>query len=376
MESNRGPLLLAGCSSASGIAGSVAQRYRELLRSKGSGSGVLYLDQIDTRFQDSETTVRLETHVGGYDVFLFQSLFNPTRRSSVDENYMAFVIAARTFKEHGANRITGVLPYLAYSRQDKPTRFKREPTTAQLMADLSIQAGMSRLVTWHPHSDQIHGFYGKTPINALDPLSFFVREFSRFRERGDVIAVAPDAGASNIVTHLCRTLKINGAIAAKHRPRPEEAEIEEIIGDFSGKKTALVIDDIIGSAGTLQALVKKLAAEKDIAEIYVAASHCLCVGKALERLKELHSRYHLRELIITDTVPQPAPVRSLPFLSVRSLADDLCRTINRIHYNRSVSEVFFAPGGKSRKPNTILAEYEQNEPKSTWRRVSSHWRES
>jgi ribose-phosphate pyrophosphokinase len=346
MQPNRGRLLISGCRSAAGVVQRVVDRYGELLKRSGSESDVLYLDQIDRQFKDSETLVRLERHVGGYDVFLFQCLFDASMDTSVDENYMAFIIAVRTFKEHGANRITGVLPYLAYARQDKPTKFMREPTTAQLMADLSIQAGMDHLVTWHPHSDPIYGFYGKTPIKVLDPLSLFTKEFERFRDQTDVIAVAPDAGASNLITHFCRRLNINGAIASKHRPRPEEASITEVIGDFTRKRTAIVIDDIIGSAGTLYELVRKLADEKNMKEIYVAASHSLCVGSAIERLKELHSRYRLRKLIITDSIPQRESILTLPFVTIRSLADDLCRTINRIHYNRSVSEIFHrAPEG-------------------------------
>jgi ribose-phosphate pyrophosphokinase len=214
---------------------------------------------------------------------------------------------------------------------------------------------MDHLVTWHPHSDPIYGFYGKTPIKVLDPLSLFTKEFERFRERTDVVAVAPDAGASNLVTHFCRRLNINGAIASKHRPRPEEASITEVIGDFAGKRTAIVIDDIIGSAGTLYALVRRLADEKNMEAIYVAASHSLCVDPAIERLKELHSRYRLKELIITDSIPQRESVRSLSFVKIRSLAVDLCRTINRIHYNRSVSEIFHTASEGSKQETNRTA---------------------
>ncbi len=343
MESNRGRLLIANCTSGAALAGRVSEQYEELLRRHGSDSGIVVLRDVDRQFKDSETVVRLERHVGGYDVFLFQSLFDPANGSSIDQNYMAFIIAARAFKEHGAEHITGVLPYLAYSRQDKPTKFMREPTTAQLMADLSITAGIDRLVTWHPHSDQIHGFYGRTAINVLSPLSFFIREFEEFRGREEVIVVGPDEGASNLVTHLCRALDLNGAVGSKHRPQPGQAAIAEIIGDFHGKRTALIVDDIIGSAGTLHALIERLDRDADLESIYIAASHNLCVGSAVERLRELHERYRLRRLLVTDSVPPRPEVSALPFLTTRSLADDLCRTVNRIHYNQSVSEVFYKP---------------------------------
>jgi ribose-phosphate pyrophosphokinase len=343
MESNRGRLLIASCTSGDALASRVTRRYEQLLHENQSESGVIQIRKLDRQFKDSETTIRLESHVGGYDVFLFQSLFDPANGTSVDQNYMAFIIAARAFREHGAEHITGVLPYLAYSRQDKPTKFMREPTTAQLMAELSIVAGIDRLVTWHPHSDQIHGFYGRTPINVLSPLSFFIREFQEFRGREDTIVVGPDEGASNLVTHLCRALDLNGAVGSKHRPRPEQAAIAEVIGDFHGKRTALIVDDIIGSAGTLYALIERLEKEADLENIYVAASHNLCVANAVERLKELHDRYRMRGVVVTDSVPPRAEVEALPFVTTRSLADDLCRTINRIHYNQSVSEVFYKP---------------------------------
>ena len=122
---------------------------------------------------------------------------------------------------------------------------------AKLMADLSIEAGIDRLVTWHPHSDQLRGFYGSTPVEMLDPLPLFLNEFRHLRGRDEVIVVAPDAGASKLITYLGRGLNLNCAIASKYRPRAEEAVITEVIGDFSGKRVALVIDDMISSGGTI-----------------------------------------------------------------------------------------------------------------------------
>ena len=123
MESSRGRLLIASCRSGTYLARRVLQRYRELLAQTGGDDGILHLEDIDYRFANGETCVRLDQHVGGYDVFLFQCLVDPAsdHNHSIDHNYMAFLIAARTFREHGANHITAVLPYLAYGRQDKPT---------------------------------------------------------------------------------------------------------------------------------------------------------------------------------------------------------------------------------------------------------------
>ena len=343
MESPRGGLVIAGCRSGAYLSTRVVERYRALLAEAGSQEDVLYLENLDSRFSDTEARVRLDSHVSGADVFLFQAPFDPSSGRCIDENYMAFLIAVRTFREHGANHVTGILPYLAYARQDKPTKFTREPSTARLMADLSITAGIDRLIVWDPHCAQIRGFYGGLPINMLESLTLFIQEFARFRSRDDVIAVAPDAGASKFVTHFGRALNIKCAIASKHRPRPEQAMISEIIGDFAGKKTAVILDDMISGAGTVAALVRKLVEEKGIEDVYLGASHNLCVGQACERLTELHEKYHLREVVITNSIPQIDAFQALPFMTVRCLSDILARTINRVHFDRSVSEVFYRP---------------------------------
>lgn len=343
MESSRGPLIIAGCRSGSYLSAEVVNRYRSFLAESGSQGDVLHLENIDKSFSDSETSVRLSIHVNGADVFLFQALVDPLSGRSVDQNYMAFLIAARTFLEHGARHITGILPYLAYARQDKPTRFTREPTTARLMADLSIMSGIDRLIVWDPHCGQIRGFYDGIPVNMLESITLFVQEFRHFKNRHDVIAVAPDVGASKFVTHFGRALNIKCAIASKHRPRPEEAVVSEIIGDFSGKKRAIILDDMISGGGTISALVKKLMEEKGIEEIHLGVSHNLCIEKAYERLSLLHSEYGLKSAVVTNSIPQTDRFCSLPFFSVRSLADALAQTINRVHYSCSVSEVFYRP---------------------------------
>jgi ribose-phosphate pyrophosphokinase len=343
LYSSRGRLLIASCTSGAYLAAHVVRRYEELLKEAGSAEIVLYLENIDKRFSDSETLVRLEHHVNGYDVFVLQSLFHPNSLPSIDQNYMAFLIAVRALREHGAKQITGILPYLAYARQDKPSAFKREPVTARLMADLSIAAGIDRLIVWAPHCGQIRGFYSATPVDFLDPLPLFLEEFEEYRDREDVIAVAPDVGASKFATHFGRALRINVAIASKYRPEAESVVISEIIGDFSKKKTAIILDDMISNGGTIYALTKKLVEEKGIEEVIIGVSHNLCVGDARERLIELNKKYGLVKMVITNSIPQSEEFLSLPFVKVQCLSDSLSRTINRIHYDKSVSEVFTMP---------------------------------
>lgn len=343
MESPRGRLLIASCRAGTYLARRVIQRYKELLALAGGEDGILHLEDIDFQFANSETCVRLNQHVGGYDVFLLQSLVDPTLNTSIDQNYMAFLIAARTFRENGANHVTAILPYLAYSRQDKPTDFMREPTTARLMADLATVAGIDRLITWHPHCGQLRGFYGSIPANMLSSLSLFVETFRHFQGRRDVIGVAPDAGASKLMMQFCRALDLKGAVASKFRPRADEAVITQIVGDFSDKKVAVILDDELSTGGTIYALAKMLVEEKGIEEVYFAVSHNRCVPIARERLLALHADYGLRGVIVTNSIPQMAEFESLAFLSMKCLSDTLSRTINRIHYSQSVSEVFYHP---------------------------------
>lgn len=343
IESSRGRLLVASCRSGSALARRVVDRYERLLGEGQSEQGPVYMADIDFQFSDGETCVRLNRDVNGHDVFLFQALYDPVSGRSVDENYLAFLIAARAFCEWGASQVTGVLPYLAYARQDKPTEFKREPTTAELMADLSIEAGLDRLVVWDAHTGRIHGFYGGVPVDGLSALTMFAETFAGYKSREDVIAVAPDAGASKFIMHFARALNVSSAIASKYRPRPEEAEVSEIMGDFEGKRTAIVLDDMINTGGTVEATIRKLVEEKGIEEVHLGASHNLCTKRAFERLSSLHDAYRLRDVTVTDSVPQTEAFRSLPFLTVRSLADALCRVINRIHYDRSIDGMFANP---------------------------------
>lgn len=338
-ETTRGRLLVASCRSGAHLAKSVVRRYEQLLSQADAEGEIPHLEKIDFQFSDTETCVRLEQDVGGYDVFLFQALLNPRFEASIDQNYMAFLIAARAFREWGANHVTGVLPYLAYARQDKPTRFSREPTTAKLMADLSIDAGIDRLITWDPHTASIQGFYEHVSVDKLESVTMLTDAFRSFEGREEVILVAPDAGASKLVTHLGRMLDLNSAIASKHRPEPEEAVITEVIGDFSGKRIAIVLDDMISSGGTVDGVIKKLAAEKGINEVYLGVSHNLGLDIAQERLINLHREYGLKEILVTNSVPQRDDFKQLPFVKIYDLADMLSRVINRIHFNRPVSDL-------------------------------------
>ena len=347
--SARGSLVIAACAAGRELAAAVAGRYRELSAASSSeqpeggeraGDLPVVLTDIEHSFSDTESSIRLPCHVGGSDVFLLQCLYDPDRGVGVNQNYLAFLLAARAFRENGAAHVTAVLPYLAYARQDKPTKLSREPTSARLLADLSIEAGIDGLIAWAPHSTQIRGFYGRIPVHLLDPLNMFLREFERFRGQEQVLAVAPDAGAAKMISHFGRELEVDFAVASKRRPRPEAVEITSVIGDFSGKTIAVVLDDMISTGGTVDSVIQELLGRTGIREVHLAAGHNLCRPKALERIQELREHWGLVSFVTTDSVPQSEDFRRLPYFHVRSLRDMLCRTINRVHYGRSVSELF------------------------------------
>ncbi len=331
---NQGPLLFATCQAGTPMALQVSRAYRNQFCQNPQKDQPSVLQDIDFRFSDRETCVRLEEDVNGRDVFLFQALQDPAHDGNVNENYLAFLIALRAMKEWGANRVTGVLPYLAFSRQDKPTDHKREPTTVELMADLSIEAGMDRLIVWAPHNRQIHGFYGKTPVEALNPMGFFAHCFEKYHNKKNVIGVAPDAGASKLMIAFCREMDISCAIASKYRPEPEKTEVTEIMGDFGDKDTAIILDDMINTGGTLAAVTRKLVREKGIQQVSVGVSHYLCSAQALERLNSLAADFGLKEIIMTDSIPLTRDVLDLPFTRVKSIAAPLARAIHRIHTNQ------------------------------------------
>ncbi|RKZ30529.1 hypothetical protein DRQ36_05235 [bacterium] len=346
MESPRGRLLFASCRSGTNLAKKVFNKYREQLRKAGVDDKISNLFDVDGVFSDSETRVRLGEPVSGCDVYLFQALRDPTSDRSVNENYMAFLIAARAFRENGARHVVAILPYLAYARQDKPTRFEREPTTARLMADLAIEAGVDRLVTWEPHSAQIRGFYGSMSVNTLESLTFFGNEFKNLK--GDnTIVVAPDVGASKLVTHFADFVRINYAIASKERLNDGKVVIKEIVGDFENKTSAIILDDMISTGGSIKELIEKLIERKKVKEFHIGVSHNLCIDKAYDRLWPFKQEGLIKKIITTNSIPQTAKFRKL--VEVRDLSDILCRTINRIHYSKSVSEVFY-PFNDAKKP--------------------------
>jgi ribose-phosphate pyrophosphokinase len=337
----RGQLVIASCRSGAGLASKVVEQYNNLLAKNNSASRVQYLPSVDFEFSDTETNCRLDQHISGCDAFIIQCLRDPTSNRTVDTNYGILTSVISNFRDLGAEHITVVVPYLAYGRQEKPTKWKREPTTAARWAHYTIEAGADRIVTFHAHSDALKGFYWKIPRNFLEPIPLAFHEFREFANREDVIVVGPDAGSYPVASNLAITLNVSCGVGLKERIDSDHVIIREILGDFRGKKIAIVIDDVISSAGTLYELVVKLVREKGIKEVYIFASANQCDEKAKKRLKDLHDKYKLVKMIVTNAIPQTESFLDvLPFIKVRCLSGILARVIGRIHYNQSVSELF------------------------------------
>lgn len=336
-RSPSGWLAFASCQSGSAIAQRTLDRYHTHLQAAGLDFDLPHLKGIDFRFSDQETCARLEQGVRGADVYLFQSLVDPASERSVDENLMALLTAARALREWGTNHLTAVLPYLAYARQEKSSRGRREPVTARLVADLIHTAGIQQVVTWDPHGAEIQGFFDGLPVIRLSAANLFVQAFEQFRGREEVIAIAPDAGAAARVLEFCQALDIAHGVTRKQRPRPEEAVVSSISGDFHGCRTAIILDDMISSGGTISAVIDRLVEFYGIETIHVGVSHLLGRQFALTRLREYHSRGMLASLVVTDSIPPGYARQSLPFIKVKTLADIFARVVNRLHYRLPLS---------------------------------------
>jgi ribose-phosphate pyrophosphokinase len=280
-----------------------------------------------TTFSDGETSVKIEESARGQDIFIVQPTCAP-----VNDNLMELLIMIDAFRRASAQRITVVLPYYGYARQDKKTR-PREPVTARLVANLITQAGASRVLCVDLHAGQIQGFFD-LPVDHLyaGPL---IAEYllSEGLYDGNTVVVSPDVGGVARARALAEHLKSPIAIIAKRRPEPNTVEIMEIIGDVAGK-VCVMIDDMIDTGGTI-ALGAEALMERGASAVHACCTHPILSGSAIECLK----RSPLRSIVVTDTIPLPEHKR-LDKIKVLSVAPLLADAILRIHKDNSVSELF------------------------------------
>jgi ribose-phosphate pyrophosphokinase len=277
-------------------------------------------------FSDGETFCQIEENVRGSDVFVVQPTCGP-----VNENLMELLIMLDSFKRSSASRVTAVIPYYGYARQDKKDR-PRVPITAKLVADLISRAGADRVLTMDLHADQIQGFFD-VPVDHLFAAPVLL-EAVRDLEIPDLVVVSPDAGGVERARAIAKRLGAGLAIIDKRRTAPNEAEVMHLIGDVDGCN-ALVVDDIIDTAGTLTKSVEALK-EKGASRVLAAGVHGILSGPAIKRI----AASPLEMVLITNTTPVDDKLARLPKLRPLSVAPLLGEAIRRIHENSSVSSLF------------------------------------
>jgi ribose-phosphate pyrophosphokinase len=277
-------------------------------------------------FSDGETFCQVEENVRGSDVFVVQPTCGP-----VNENLMELLIMLDSFKRSSASRVTAVIPYYGYARQDKKDR-PRVPITAKLVADLISRAGADRVLTMDLHADQIQGFFD-VPVDHLFAAPVLL-EAVRDLEIPDLVVVSPDAGGVERARAIAKRLGAGLAIIDKRRTAPNEAEVMHLIGDVDGCN-ALVVDDIIDTAGTLTKSVEALKA-KGASRVLAAGVHGILSGPAIKRI----AASPLEMVLITNTTPVDDKLARLSKLRPLSVAPLLGEAIRRIHENSSVSSLF------------------------------------
>ena len=284
-----------------------------------------------TRFADGEIRVKIEESARGMDVFIVQPTCAP-----VNDSLMELLILVDAFRRASAKRITLVIPYYGYSRQDKKVK-PREPVTARLVADLITTAGAQRVLAVDLHAGQIQGFF-QLPLDHLYAGPLLATYFAEkgFLD-GDTVVVSPDVGGVGRARGMAEMLHAPIAMIVKRRPEPNKVEIMEIIGDVRGK-TCVMVDDMIDTGGSTVVGACALM-ERGARRVFACCTHAVLSGAAMDRIEESP----ISELVITDTIPfATSKSERSTKTSVISVAPLLANAIFRIHHDDSVSELFDA----------------------------------
>lgn len=274
-------------------------------------------------FSDGETNITIDESVRGCDVFIVQSTCAP-----VNDHLMELLIMIDAMRRASARRITVVMPYYGYARQDRKSR-GREPITAKLVANLIVQAGANRILTMDLHAQQIQGFFD-IPVDHLMAMPILA-DYYRGLNIEDLVVVSPDMGGVTRARSLAEKLGVPLAIIDKRRPMPNVSEIMNIIGEIKDKNV-IMIDDIIDTAGTISNGAAALV-ERGAKSVYVSCTHAILSGPAYERL----ANAPIKEIVTTNTIPATKEFDKLTVLSVAPLMGE---AILRIHNDDSVSEMF------------------------------------
>lgn len=276
-------------------------------------------------FSDGETSVHIGETVRGRDVFIIQSTSCP-----VNENLMELLVCIDALRRASAGRITAVIPYFGYARQDRKAR-PRDPITAKLVADIITSAGADRILTIDLHAAQIQGFFD-IPVDHLEGGPILYKHFKN-KMSDDFVVVSPDVGSVSRARNVASKLNCPMAIIDKRRPKANQVEIMNIIGDVKDK-TCLLVDDMIDTAGTICQGAEALA-KNGAKKIYACCTHAVLSGPAIERL----TASPIDKVVTLDTIDQPEE-HKIPKLEVLSVAKLLAKAIENIYLDKKMSEIY------------------------------------
>ena len=294
----------------------------ELKRSVGSSSV--------SQFADGECSISVYEPVRGKDVFIVQSTCKP-----VNDNLMELLIMIDAMRRASAGRITAVIPYFGYARQDRKAK-SRDPISAKLVANLITAAGADRVLTMDLHAAQIQGFFD-IPVDNLQGGHLFVKHYVGKFGKGndDVMVVSPDVGSTARARAFAMKLGTNMAIVDKRRERANQSEVMNIIGDVSGK-TCILLDDIVDTAGSLCGAAKAIKEIGGAKEVFACATHGVLSGPALDRISDSC----IKELLLLDTIPYPSDKPACPKIRYLTAANVFAEAIRRIYEEVSISNLF------------------------------------
>ena len=283
-----------------------------------------------TQFADGECSVSVFEPVRGKDVFIVQSTCN-----HVNDNLMELLIMIDAMRRASAGRVTAVIPYFGYARQDRKAK-SRDPISAKLVANLITAAGADRVLTMDLHAAQIQGFFD-IPVDNLQGGHLFVKHFVNMFGKGneDVMVVSPDVGSTARARSFSMKLGVNMAIVDKRRERANQSEVMNIIGDVSGK-TCILLDDIVDTAGSIVGAAKAIKEVGGAKEVYACATHGVLSGPALDRINSSC----IKEMLLLDTIPYPANRAKCEKIHYLSTASVFAEAIRRIYEEVSISNLF------------------------------------
>jgi ribose-phosphate pyrophosphokinase len=284
-------------------------------------------DVLCGRFSEGEIRVQILSNVRGKDVFIVQSTCSPT-----NDNLMELLILIDAARRASAKRVTAVIPFYGYARQDRKDQ-PRVPITAKLVANLITSAGADRVLCMDLHASQIQGFFD-IPVDHLYAINVLCEHFEKMSMK-NIVVVSPDVGGIRMARAYAKRLGAGLAIIDKRRMSPEETEVMNILGKVKGRN-AVLVDDIVATGGSLTEAIEALK-EAGVDKVFAAVSHGVLSGPAIDRMAECKA---LEELVITDSIPLSAKGRKVSKIHQLTVAPLLAEAIKRIHNEQSISCLF------------------------------------